>query len=283
MTRLSEIQAHIGSLSELRNIVGAMHALAGMRVQEAQHALPGIRRYAETIAAAVADTLPLLAEPAAPPRRPRRRLALVLCAAEHGFVGGFNERLVAQATAELGPDDHLFVLGNRGAALALEHGRKARWSHPMATRCAAAPEAIQRLTRELYASIARDEVDAADVMFTRYRAGAAAAVERRTVLPLDLDALRARQSRLPPLHDLPPAALHERLVAEYVFALLMEATAESIASENAARFAAMTSAHDNVSKKLDDLRCYAQQARQAEVTNELLELATGAEALAGDR
>jgi len=280
VTRLSEIQAHIGSLSELRNIVGAMRALAGMRVQEAQQALPGIRRYADAIAVAVADSLHLLPEPAAAPRRSRHRLALVLCAAEHGFVGGFNERLVAQATAELGADDRLFVLGSRGAALALEHGRKAHWSHPMATRCAAAPETVQRLTRELYGSIGRGEVDGADVMFTRYRAGAATAVERRTVLPLDLDALRARQSRLPPLHNLPSAALHERLVAEYVFALLVEAAAESIASENAARFAAMASAHENVSKKVDDLRREAHQARQAEVTNELLELVTGAEALA---
>ena len=283
MTRLSEIQAHIGSLSELRNIVGAMRALAGMRVQEAQQALPGIRQYAETIAAAVADTLPLMAEPAAPPRRPRRRRALVLCAAEHGFVGGFNERLVTRAMAEHGPNDQLFVLGSRGAALVLEHGRKARWSHPMATRCAAAPETVQRLTRELYGGIARGELDGADVMFTRYHAGAAGEVERRTVLPLDLDALRAYQSRLPPLHNLPPAVLHGRLVAEYVFAVLMEAAAESIASENAARFAAMVLAHDNVAKKLDGLRRDAQQARQAEVTNELLELVTGAEALAHER
>jgi F-type H+-transporting ATPase subunit gamma len=283
VTRLSEIQAHIGSLGELRNIVGAMRALAGMRVQEAQQALPGIRRYTEAIAVAVADTLHLLPQPAEPRHQSGQRQALILCAAEHGFVGGFNERLVMQATAELGSDDFLFVLGSRGAALAFERGRKARWTAPMATRCAAVPETIQRLTRTLYSSIARGDVGRVDVMFARYHAGTAAAVERRTILPLDLKTLRARQSRLPPLHNLPPVALHERLLAEYVFALLAEAAAESIASENAARFAAMASAHDNVSKKLDDLRRDAQQARQADVTNELLELVAGAEALAGER
>jgi F-type H+-transporting ATPase subunit gamma len=68
-------------------------------------------------------------------------------------------------------------------------------------------------------------------------------------------------------------------MAEYLFALLMEAAVESIASENAARFAAMESAHDNVSKKLSRLRQDARQARQSEITAELLDLITGAEAL----
>ena len=51
MTRLAEIQPHIASMGELHDIVGAMRSLAGMRVQEAQRTLPGIRRYAEAMAA----------------------------------------------------------------------------------------------------------------------------------------------------------------------------------------------------------------------------------------
>jgi F-type H+-transporting ATPase subunit gamma len=61
--------------------------------------------------------------------------------------------------------------------------------------------------------------------------------------------------------------------------LLTEAAVESLASENAARFAAMASAHDNVSKKLEELRQDARQARQTEITTELLDLVAGAEAL----
>ena len=56
---------------------------------------------------------------------------------------------------------------------------------------------------------------------------------------------------------------------------------ESIASENSARFNAMESAHQNVSKRLDELRQQARQMRQAEITSELLEVVTGAEALSG--
>ncbi len=93
----------------------------------------------------------------------------------------------------------------------------------------------------------------------------------------------AKQPLQPPLHNLTPVALHDRLMAEYVFALLTEAAVESIASENAARLAAMESAHDNVSKKLEQLHQNARQARQSEITTELLELVTGALALVNNR
>ena len=71
----------------------------------------------------------------------------------------------------------------------------------------------------------------------------------------------------------------EKLVGDYVFALLTEAAVESLAAENAARFAAMGSAYDNVSRKLEELRQDARQARQSEITTELLDLVTGAEAI----
>ena len=278
MTRLAEIEVHIATMSELRDIVGAMRSLSGMRMQEAQRALPGIRRYSEVMAAGIADTLLIMGQPELP-RNAQGQLALVLCTAEHGFVGGFNERLVEAAQSILGPRDSLFVLGSRGASLALERQRPASWTHAMATRCAAAPETVQRLSAELYPRMIRGEIARVAVMFARYRQGATATIERRLLLPLDLVSLEVKRVRPRPLHNLDPVALHERLVAEYVFALLTEAVVESIASENAARLAAMESAHDNVSKELERLRQDALQARQSEITTEVIELVTGAQAV----
>lgn len=151
----------------------------------------------------------------------------------------------------------------------------------MATRLAGAPETIRRLSTELYARIARGEISRLEAMFARCRQGGAATVERILLLPLDLASLAAKQPRQPPIHNMKPIPLHEKLMGEYVFALLTEAAVESIASENAARFAAMESAHDNVSKKLDKLRQDEREARQSEITTELLELIIGAEALGG--
>lgn len=276
--RLADIEAHIASMSELLDIVGAMRSLSGMRIQEAQRILPGIRRYSEAIADGIADTL-LLMEDVEPPRTIHGQLALVVCTAEHGFVGAFNERLLEAAEPLLRPGDLLFILGTRGAALAAERGRPVAWMHPMATRSAAAPEAVQRLSVELYRRISIGEVARVEVIYARQRQHGAAGIERRLLLPLDLASLKAKRPGRAPLHNLDPVALHERLMAEYVFALLARAAVESIASENAMRLAVMQSAQDNVSKKLEQLQQAARQARQSEITTELLELVTGAQAL----
>jgi F-type H+-transporting ATPase subunit gamma len=278
MPRLAELQGRIGNMSELLNIMSAMRSLAGMRVQEAQRALPGIRGYAQSMEAGIAGALALMRLQA--PERQAGRRALVVCAAEHGFVAGFNERLAKAAEAELREGDILFAVGSRGAGLLLERGRRAAWTAPMATRLAAAPGTADRLAKELYARIARGQVARVEVMFSRYRQGGQAAIETRLLLPLDIASFGKERARQAPLHNLEPEALFEKLAAEYVFALLTEATVESIASENAARFAAMQAACDNVSKKLDQLQSQARQARQEEITTELADLITGAEAVA---
>jgi F-type H+-transporting ATPase subunit gamma len=279
MTRLAEIEGRIASMDELLDIVGAMRSLAGMRLQEAQHALPGIRLYVESMVAAIGAALLLMPNQVPETQPDGGRRALILCTAEHGFVGGFNERLIEAADSTLKAQDALFVLGSRGAALTFERGWQARWTRPMATRLAGAPDTVNRLTSELYACIAGSEVSRIEVIFGRYRQGSPPTIERHLLLPLDLALLSATPPQQAPLHNLAKHVLFEKLMAEYVFAILMKAAVESIASENAARFAAMESAHDNVSKKLSQLRQDARQARQSEITAELLDLITGAEAL----
>jgi F-type H+-transporting ATPase subunit gamma len=278
MTRLAEINGHIGSMASLREVIGAMRSLAGMRVQESQHALPGVRRYAHSVAEAIGAALLLVpGAPQVPAGRGRR--ALILCAGEHGFVGAFNERLLEATGTRLEPTDLLFMIGSRGAAIASERGWKLAWTHPMASRVSGVPEVIDSLTHELYMRIVRGEIGRIELVSSRYRQGVAANIEHRLLLPLDTAALALTQPRQAPLHNLGSTQLLEALMAEYVFALLTEAAVESIGSENAARLAAMEAAHDNVEKKLDELQLAAREARQGEITEELLDLIAGAEAL----
>jgi F-type H+-transporting ATPase subunit gamma len=279
MIRLAEIESQIAGIGELLEIVGAMRSLASMRVQEAHRALPGIRRYAETMAEAIGSALLLMPKPSLAWGVAQGRRAFILCMAEHGFVGGFNARVIDAAEEVLGRDDTLFVLGSRGAALVRERDGTPAWTHPTATRPEGVPETIHALAAQLYGLIVQDQVARVDLMFARHRQGAGTTIERRQLLPLDIASFSVKQPRLPPLHNLAPNVLLEKLVGDYVFALLTEAAVESLAAENAARFAAMRSAYDNVSKKLEELRQDARQARQSEITTELLDLVTGAEAM----
>jgi F-type H+-transporting ATPase subunit gamma len=148
----------------------------------------------------------------------------------------------------------------------------------MATRPESVPETIRQLSAELYRLIARGQITGVEVMFVRQCKDGPATIERRQLLPIDFASFKLPRPMSAPLHNLAPDLLLEKLVADYVFALLTEAAVESLASENSARFAVMGSAHDNVSKKVEELRQDAREARQCEITEELLDLVTGAEA-----
>ena len=279
MSQLLEIEAHIFSMGELLDIVGAMRSLASMRVQEAQRSLPATRRYAQTMADAIAAALLLLPETAAASHGAKARRALILCTAEHGFVAGFNERILDAAETLLDSGVVLFVMGSRGAAAARERGWSIEWVYPMATRPEGVIETIRRLRAELYVWLARADLARIEVMFARHHQSTGMTIERKLLFPVDLKSLAVARTQLSPLHNLAPAKLVEKLIADYVFGLLTEAAIDALASENAARFAAMDSAHENVSKKLEQLCQDARQARQDEITTELLDLVTGAEAV----
>jgi F-type H+-transporting ATPase subunit gamma len=251
-----------------------------MRVQEAQHALPGVRRYAETMADGLGTELLWAPGSAEAERRDGGHRALVLCTAEHGFVGAFTERIFAAAERLQDRDVQLFILG-RAAALAHQRGWDVAWTHPIPTRPDGVPETIERLITALYRALAAGALTRVEVISARHLQGQAMAIERRLLFPVEPTPFATKGARPSPLHNLRAELLLEKLLADYVFARLTEAAIESVASENAARFAAMDSAHANVSRKLDELRNDARQARREEITTELLDLVTGAEALSG--
>lgn len=286
MTRLAEIEAQISGMSDLQNIIAAMRSLSGMRLREAQRAVPGIRQYAEVVADGIADTLSMVqamvrGRPDTSAAKPGPT-AIILCASEHGFVGGFNDRVVEAALDALTPQDKLFVLGSRGAARASEMHHPPAWFGPMATRPDAVSTMVQRLSEELFRQIAAREITRVEAVYAVSRQGTASTVERRPLLPLDARIRQPKQKHQAPLHNMDPAKLLEKLTEEYVFARLTEAAVESISAENAARLSATQAAHDNISSMLTALQSDARQSRQSEITTEILELAVGA-AMVGDQ
>ena len=293
--RLAEIERHVSSMQELQRIVGAMRAIASMRMQEAVRALASVREFGNALAEAVHDAVAIAAEEthlidddgdsrrhADATRVPARRSAhgaIVLFASEHGFVGGFNQRLLEAVEQQLSDADTLIIVGTRGAALAAERGHAAAWSHPLATRLAGIAETVRVLEEALLPRISREEIVRAEVVFGRYTRSGELDIERQRLFPLELAPASGQRRGLPPLHDLPIPELLERLTAEYMLAELTEAAIEALAAENAARFAAMESARDNVGRKLETLRLDVSRARQEEITTELLDLITGEQAV----
>ncbi len=275
MEQLPRIEARLSSLRELRDLIRALRALAASRVQEAQGALTGIRRYVEVVEDAITEGAALL--PAmdgyAVASPPPVASALIVVCSEHGFVGGFNERLLSRAAVERKPGQQLVIIGRRGELLAEEEGLEVGRSFPMATHVGG----VLGVTRSVAEHLAA--VPAADIVFGSYRRGGGYEVEAKRILPLDPALLVDAGRRSPPLHQLAPDVLLERLASEYLFAEITRAVMESLASENGARLHVMVTADHNIGEKLDELRRKAYSLRQDAITSEMLDVVTGSEAI----
>lgn len=279
----NELEARIASMNDLSGVLAAMRALAVIRMQEARQALAGIRRYAQIVAHGLGQASLLLGNPAIFQRGEPGRI-LVAFLAEHGFVGGFNQRLLDELDAARRPGDILFLVGAHGTAQALERAMPPAWNIAMATRVPGALETARTVAAELYRRVAAGDAGHILLVHGQYQPSGLPRTLRRSVLPLELEPFRAAPNALAPLHHLPPALLLERFATAYIFAQLAEAAIEALASENAARFFAMEAAHDNVAGKLAQLRQQARQERQEDITSELLEIVGGtlaADAAAG--
>ena len=276
MSRAAVLRARTASIEELSRVVTAMRSLAAEQVQEAERALPGIRRCAEIVSNAIARTRSLLGASLAPMTVPPR---LVVVCSERGFVGGFNERLIEQAAAM--PEaiaGHTWIVGTRGVQLARSRRLATEWTMPMASHARGVFDAARALAEEIEQRLAGGELAGIAILATRHLPGEPAAIERRALLPLPASEGRDAAA-LPPLHHLAPDELLAQLVGEYVADELALVLMESFASENAARLQAMEAARHHISDKLRDLRGEANHLRQEEITAELLDVITGAEAV----
>ena len=274
--RLVDVEQRIGSIAELHEIVTAMRLMAASRVQQAERAIGGMRAYAEIVGDALARALALLPEPPErrTPGRRRCRAVLAFCA-EHGFAGAFSRHVLE--AARTAPGDLLFVAGTRGLGLCRELGRAVAWSTPMATHAGAVTTTARLISEEIYRRVGAGTLAEVDIVFMRSEGGGRSRVLRETVLPVD-PGRPAPSAAAPPLTYLSPGALVERLVEEYLFALLAHAAMESFMSENAARVAIMQSARRGIETRLEALHMDERRLRQEEITTEMLDVVTGAEA-----
>jgi len=233
----------------------------------------------EAIGAALSLQLDERQEPLVPgEKRNLGHILLSFCSAQ-GFVGAFNERVLGAVRRILAASPAgrtaLYIVGERGAALAEEQGLRLAWTTPMAAHVDEAPALADRISAALYERLAANRAGRVTLIHGAPDGGAGFAIVERPLIPLDLSRF-APSRRCPPLVNLPKPALVESLAQEYVFSELCAATTLSFAAENEARMQAMIAARSNVQKSLQELEARHRRQRQAEITDEIIELVRSA-------
>ena len=275
--RLAEVETRIGTVHKLAAVISAMRGIAASRAQEARRHTASIRTFADTIGDAIGHALALMphADAVAGDGAGPGQGAVVVRGAEQGFAGAFSERVFDAAADLLARPHELLLAGDRGLLVADERRLAVAWSAPMIAHPGQAATLATRITEAIYQHLAAGAVTRVSVVHAVPDGATVGEIAIKHLVPFDYTRFRAPDHDVAPLITLPPGDLLARLAQEYVFAQIAEAVMLSFAAENAARMRAMIAAHDNVSQSLDDLVAQSRRLRQEEITDEIVELATG--------
>lgn len=282
MEQLRQLEQQLETIDELRDIIHAMRSLAAIYLKQAEAQLRGVRAYRHVVNNAIGDALRTLDEP--PTTEPAGRACILLLGSEQGLCGRFNE-IVAEGgvehARELGGAVFL-VVGRRGAATIERAGGEVVSVLQSSSSPEAAPAVIRRLAAEAFRRYMSKEFGRLYLGHAVYLSPGRIGTRLVPILPLDYSAWLPKPGepvKPRPATALPPRALLASLVEEFYFIALYQAFVESLAAENGMRLQSMEAAKKNIDETKAVLRTRAQQLRQEEITAELLDVVSGAEAL----
>ncbi|PPS68616.1 MULTISPECIES: F0F1 ATP synthase subunit gamma [Streptomyces] len=294
--QLRVYKRRIRSVSATKKITKAMEMIAASRVVKAQRKVAASTPYATELTRAVTAVAtgsntkhPLTTEAENP-----TRAAVLLLTSDRGLAGAFNsnaikaaEKLTAQLEAE-GKEVVNYIVGRRGVAHYNFRERKIAESFTGFTddpSYADAKKVAAPLIEAIETEMAEGGVDELHIVYTEFVSMMTQTAKEARLLPLSLDEVAAEaapKGEILPLFDFEPSAedVLDALLPRYVESRIYNALLQSAASKHAATRRAMKSATDNAGELIETLTRLANQARQAEITQEISEIVGGASALA---
>jgi F-type H+-transporting ATPase subunit gamma len=294
MASLKDIRGRISSVKNIRKITRAMEMISAARLRRAEQRIEHLRPYADALrrmtsrAAQAAENIPNL--PILQEREQVSRVGIMLVTGDRGLAGPFNSQIIRAGNSrarELDADVLWYASGRRGIS-SLEFRQMelgGSWAGFTDRPSFADARAI---ADGLAAAYVDGKVDRVEIFYNGYISPVNQEVRHETLLPLQqADVLGDDDdeddddphSRALWIYEPDPEEILARLVPDYVEISIYRALLESTASEHGARMSAMRNASDNAAELIDDLTLEANRQRQAEITQEIMEVVAGAEGL----
>jgi F-type H+-transporting ATPase subunit gamma len=295
MASVQDLKRRVRSVRNTRKITKAMELVASARLRRAQTRIEAMRPYAETMRELIAGVgrasasvrgLPLLQQ-----REDVQNVAIVALTGDRGLAGPFNAQILRRTFAlerELrgqGVTVRFFAVGKKGRGTFAFRGYEvAREFVGFTDRPAYSDaQAIAHAVAETYTA---GEVDRVVLVYNAYESPLVQRVTEQDLLPISADILETDEDerrddamRGDFIFEPEPEEILARLLPVYLETQIYRALLESAASEQGARMTAMRNASKNAGELIDGLTLQMNRARQAEITQEILEVVAGAEAL----
>jgi F-type H+-transporting ATPase subunit gamma len=294
-----EVRSRISSFKNIQKITRAMEMVSAARLRRAEQRIEALRPYASAIrrmtrqaaeAAGSVPRLPILAE-----HEQVSRVGVLLVAGDRGLAGAFNSQIVragiraGREHSHEGRQPIYYAVGRRPASSLSVRGVELAQAFTGFTDRPSYADA-RAIAERLMADYVDGDLDSVEVFYNGYISPISQDVRRETLLPLqqatileeededDGDQKQPEHSALVE-YEPGPEEILQRLVPDYVEISIFRALLESTASEHGARMTAMRNASENAVELIEDLTLAMNRARQADITQEIMEVVAGAEAL----
>lgn len=294
METVQDLKRRIRSVRNTRKITRAMELVAAAKLRRAEQRIVALRPYAETMSELIAGVgrasasvrLPLLEQ-----REAVENVAVVPLTGDRGLAGAFNAQIMRRAFAlerslqAEGKGVRWVAVGKKGRSTLAFRRRELAGAYVGFTDRPAYEDAqaIAHRVGELFTS---GEVDRVVLVYNTFVSAMTQRVTQQDILPISRDILETDEEERAAdvlrgdfIFEPEPELILERLLPVYVETQVYRALLESTASEQGARMTAMRNASKNAGELIDALTLRMNRARQAEITQEILEVVAGAEAL----
>ena len=293
MASLRDLKRQIQSIDNISKVTGALQTVYGVKFRRAEARVGRARPYAYNMQQMMQDIAgkgggknPLLVG-----RGESRRVAIVAMTADRGLCGGFNAQLLRRANRFRqefdGPELRQIAVGRK--AVSFFSFRRIPLLETF-TGITEEPtyENAQRIGRYLTSVFEDEEADEVYLVYNRFQSAMVQIPTVTRLLPaapeqdVQQESEGDQQGIGIPFEYVPDADdLLDSLVPRYVETVIFQSLLETAAGQHGARMTAMKSATDNANEMSDRLTLQMNKARQAQITQEILEIASGAEALSG--
>jgi F-type H+-transporting ATPase subunit gamma len=304
MATQTDTKNRISSVKNIQKITRAMEMVAAARLRKAEQRIEDLRPYARAIrkmtqrvvdAVEKIPSLPLLEE-----HESEDKVGILLVTGDRGLAGPFNSQILregnrrAQELEDEGKEIVWFASGRRGVSSLEFRGRDVAGSWTGFTDRPSFADA-REIASDISAQYIDGKVDRVEMIYNGYVSAMTQEINTDVLLPLaaveqlleddekedEGDSSDDRDSGHKTLwiYEPDPEEILQRLVPDYIEISIFRALLESTASEHGSRMTAMRSAQENASELIDDLTLQMNRQRQAEITQEIMEVVAGAEGL----
>lgn len=294
MANLKEVRTRITSVSSTQQITSAMKMVSAAKFRRAQNAIIGMRPYSAQLSEIV-DDIDTDGEVLTPFHavRPLRNVLLVVVTSNKGLCGAFNSNVLKQALTRI--DHYRQALPADGTLRVMSIGKKS--SEMLARQKGiqlsshdnlldnASFDTVAELADDIMKSFEEKQIDHVEIIYNRFKNSLTQILSTDQFLPIIQNTQNSQNTQKPKNNDY----IYEPSKIEIVRSMVpltlrsnfYRVILDSLASEHGARMTAMQKATDNATELLKDLRLSYNKARQAAITNEIIEIVSGSEALKG--